>query len=129
MKILKKNIYRIYYKMEVQGVNVQKIVEANDPIIVGIHKNRRVFLKNGKFGWYLSYDSKNFSIPSWVHDPEAIDLYQAVKIIDYKLSNKQQLEVKIPESHSLGERQRKPADAGASSDAFVKPKKSPFQDD
>jgi hypothetical protein len=39
--------------MEVQGVNVQKIDEANEPIIVGIHKNRRVFLKNGKVNMIL----------------------------------------------------------------------------
>ena len=81
--------------MEVKGVNVQKIIE---PKILGVHNGNVIHLCHGKYGPYLKYDAKNYSIPDWAKQEnlnEMFNLYHAVKIIDYKM--KKQLEVKIPD--------------------------------
>jgi hypothetical protein len=83
--------------MEVPGVTVKKMIE---PKILGIHKGETVYLCYGKYGEYLKYDNFNFCIPDFMKQNnlnEMFNLYHAIKIIDYKMKNKSQLEVKIPE--------------------------------
>ena len=82
--------------MEVQGVTVTKMIE---PKMLGIHKGEAVYLCHGKYGAYLKHNSTNYSIPDFLKQNnlnEMFNLYHAVKIIDYKMKNRQ-LEVKIPE--------------------------------
>ncbi len=76
--------------MEVSGIDVKKMVDTE---LLGMHKDHPIHLNFGKFGYYLRYDGKNYSLPAWA-SPD-LSLFQAVKIIDYKM--KKQLEVKIPE--------------------------------
>ena len=64
-----------------------------DSELLGMHKDHPIHLNFGKFGYYLRYDGKNYSLPAWA-SPD-LSLFQAVKIIDYKM--KKQLEVKIPD--------------------------------
>lgn len=67
----------------VEDINVHKII---DPIPIGSHNGNSIYLYFGKYGYYLKYDGKNFSLPKWV-DPDELDLCGAVKIIEYKLSH------------------------------------------
>ena len=81
----------------VEGISVKKIIE---PKILGMHEGEAIYLCYGPYGEYLRYNSKNYSIPEWgkkANLEEMFNLYHAVKIIDYKMKNKKQLEVKIPE--------------------------------
>jgi len=82
--------------MEVQGINVQKIIE---PKILGIHNGNVVHLCNGPYGEYLRYMKKNYSIPDWAKTQnlnEMFNLYHAIKIIDYKMNKqKQEIESKL----------------------------------
>jgi topoisomerase IA-like protein len=73
--------------MEVKGVNLQKMIDSE---LLGMHKDHPIHLNFGKFGYYLRYDGKNYSLPAWA-SPN-LSLYHAVKIIDYKI-NKQKQEV------------------------------------
>jgi topoisomerase IA-like protein len=85
-----------------------------DTELLGMHKDHPIHLNFGKFGYYLRYDGKNYSLPAWA-SPN-LSLYQAVKIVDYKMTLSQkraseqlenaeasscrstkQLEIKIPE--------------------------------
>ena len=78
----------------VEGVSVKKIIEAK---LLGMHNGEMVYLCHGKYGEYLKYNGQNFSIPDWAKQEnlvEMFNLYHAVKIIDYKMKNKQQL---VPE--------------------------------
>jgi hypothetical protein len=72
--------------MEVKGVNVQRMIE---PKLLGMHNGNLVHLcEYGKYGPYLKYDGKNYSIPDWAKQEnlnEMFNLYHAVKIIDYKM--------------------------------------------
>ena len=78
----------------VEGISVKKIIEAK---LLGMHNGEMVYLCHGKYGEYLKYNGQNFSIPNWAKQEnlgEMFNLYHAVKIIDYKMKNKQQL---VPE--------------------------------
>jgi hypothetical protein len=44
-----------------------------------------------KFGYYLRYDGKNYSIPEWARKEnlnEMFNLSHAINIIDWKMNNK-----------------------------------------
>ena len=69
--------------MEVQGITVKKII---DPVLIGMHNGNLVHLCYGPYGYYIKHNTKNYSLPKWA-DPDELDLYQAVKIIDYKMKN------------------------------------------
>jgi topoisomerase IA-like protein len=77
--------------MEVKGVNVQKMIDSE---LLGMHKDHPIHLNFGKYGYYLRYDGKNYSLPAWA-SPD-LSLFQAVKIIDYKMKKqKEAVEAKI----------------------------------
>ena len=46
--------------MSIEGVTVTKIIESQQ---LGVHKDKIVYICYGKFGYYLRYDGKNYSIP------------------------------------------------------------------
>ena len=45
--------------MIINGVNVQKIIE---PQQLGVWNNKIIYICYGKFGYYLRYDAKNYSM-------------------------------------------------------------------
>ena len=107
--------------MEVQGISVCKF---DDKTFLGVHKTHNVYLCDGKYGDYLRYMDKNFSIPAWAkmeNLKEPCGITHAVKIIEWKMKNPM-----VPRGEAgckkidirSGERQRNQENAGASSDAF-----------
>ena len=85
------------YVIEVQRQTVKKTIE---PKILGRHEGEAVYLCYGPYGEYLRYKNSNYSIPEWgkqANLEEMFNLYHAVKIIDYKMKNKKQIEVKVPD--------------------------------
>ena len=48
--------------MSIEGVTVTKIIE---PQQLGVWNDKIIYICHGKFGYYLRYDAKNYSIPEW----------------------------------------------------------------
>ena len=60
-----------------------------------------VFLNMGKYGFYLNYDEKLYSVPACFQDKK-FNLESAIKIIDYKsklASEQKKLESESPENN------------------------------
>ena len=61
------------------------------PKLLGVYKEKNVYLHYSKFGQYLKYDCYNYSIPNWAKKEqkvEMLDLHHAIKIIDWKNNRK-----------------------------------------
>lgn len=50
---------------------------------LGKHNDTPVFLNMGKYGFYLNFDDKLYSVPACFQDKK-FNLESAIKIIDYK---------------------------------------------
>ena len=50
---------------------------------LGKHNETSVFLNMGKYGFYLNFDDKLYSVPACFQDKK-FNLESAIKIIDYK---------------------------------------------
>lgn len=75
--------------MEIKNLGVTVSRHENN-ILLGVHKEKNIYYCSGKYGWYLKYDDKNFSIPKWAQQEnlnEGFDLTHAIKIIDWKIKN------------------------------------------
>ena len=73
--------------MEVQGISVCKF---DDKTFLGVHKTHNVYLCDGKYGEYLRYMDKHYSIPAWAkmeNLKEPFGIAHTVKIIDWKMKN------------------------------------------
>ena len=74
--------------MPIEGVTVTKIIE---PQQLGVWNDKIIYICHGKFGYYLRYDAKNYSIPEWARKEylnEMFNLSHAINIIDWKIQNK-----------------------------------------
>ena len=74
--------------MSIEGVTVTKIIE---PQQLGVYHDKIIYICYGKFGYYLRYDGKNYSIPEWARKEnlnEMFGLSHAINIIDWKMKNK-----------------------------------------
>ena len=73
--------------MIINGVKVQKIIE---PQQLGVYNDKIVYICYGKFGYYLRYMEKNYSIPLWAQKEnlnEMFNLTHAINIINWKIKN------------------------------------------
>ena len=50
---------------------------------IGKYEQSSIFLNNGKYGYYLNYKDKLYSVPECFQKPK-FGLTEAIKIIDYK---------------------------------------------
>ena len=51
--------------------------------VLGKLNGKKCYLNDGKYGFYLSYDGKNYKVPDWFPS-DKMDLSTAEKLIDYK---------------------------------------------
>ena len=68
---------------------------------LGQHNETSVFLNMGKYGYYLNFDDKYYSVPACFQDKK-FNLESAIKIIDYKsklASEQKKLESESPENN------------------------------
>jgi DNA topoisomerase-1 len=56
----------------------------NPEDIIGKHKNINIIFKSGKFGNYLSYNNKNFSLNNKTLEKEDVSLEDAIELINKK---------------------------------------------
>ena len=64
---------------------------------LGKHNETSVFLNMGKFGYYLNFDDKLYSVPACFQDKK-FNLESAIKIIEYKsklIKEEKKLEIDI----------------------------------
>ena len=55
-----------------------------------VHNDKIVYICYGKFGYYLRYDAKNYSIPAWAQKENLngmLNLTHTINIIDWKMQN------------------------------------------
>ena len=74
--------------MSIEGITVTKIIE---PQQLGVWNDKIIYICYDKFGYYLRYDAKNYSIPEWARKEnlnEMFGLSHAINIIDWKMKNK-----------------------------------------
>ena len=75
--------------MAIDGVTVMRF-DNNNNLLLGVHKAKNIYYCDGKYGWYLRYDGKNYSIPQWAKQEnleEAFSLSDAINIIEWKIRN------------------------------------------
>ena len=51
--------------------------------VLGKLNNKKCYLNDGKYGFYLSYDGKNYKVPDWF-PADKMELSIADKLIEYK---------------------------------------------
>ncbi len=55
----------------------------SENIVLGKINKKKVYLNDGKYGHYLSYESKNYKVPEWF-PVDKIDIDIAERLIEYK---------------------------------------------
>ncbi len=55
----------------------------SENIVIGKINKKKVYLNNGKYGHYLSYESKNYKVPEWF-PVDKFDIDIAERLIEYK---------------------------------------------
>ena len=55
----------------------------SENIVIGKINKKKCYLNNGKYGHYLSYDSKNYKVPEWF-PVDKFDIDIAERLIEYK---------------------------------------------
>ena len=68
---------------------------------LGKHNETSIFLNQGKYGFYLNFDDKLYSVPACFQNKK-FNLESAIKIIDYKsklTSEQKKLESESPENN------------------------------
>ena len=56
---------------------------SNSDTVLGKINNKKCYINEGKYGHYLTYESKNYKIPEWF-PAEKMDLNIAERLIEYK---------------------------------------------
>ena len=77
---------------------------------LGKLNGKKCYINNGKYGFYLSHDAKNYKIPDWFPH-EKMDLVIAERLIEYKQKMSEQWmadKVKKEESESDDEEEEAP---------------------
>ena len=66
-------------------------MESESKVLGKINK-KKCYLNHGKYGHYLTVDSKNYKVPEWL-PPDKMDIEIAERLIEYKIKmSKQWLE-------------------------------------
>ena len=63
-------------------------MESESKVLGKINK-KKCYLNHGKYGHYLTVDSKNYKVPEWM-PPEKMDLDIAERLIEYKIKMSEQ---------------------------------------
>ena len=83
-------------KLENGEYNLEDILETNNTMqgkVLGKYRDMDVLLKKGKYGFYVNYNEKNYSLKFLKKDMDEIELEDAIKAITYKNSNPNVLKV------------------------------------
>ena len=55
----------------------------SDNIVIGKINKKKCYLNNGKYGYYLNHDGKNYKVPEWF-PVDKFDVDIAERLIEYK---------------------------------------------
>jgi topoisomerase IA-like protein len=55
----------------------------SEKIVLGRINKKKVYLNDGKYGHYLTYETKNYKVPEWF-PVDKIDIDVAERLIEYK---------------------------------------------
>ena len=58
-------------------------MDNNNSIVVGKINKKKCYLNNGKYGHYITYDTKNYKVPEWF-PADKMDIDVAERLIEYK---------------------------------------------
>ena len=58
-------------------------MDNNNSVVIGKINKKKCYLNNGKYGHYITYDTKNYKVPEWF-PPDKMDIDIAERLIEYK---------------------------------------------
>jgi len=58
-------------------------MDNNNSVVVGKINKKKCYLNNGKYGHYITYDTKNYKVPEWF-PADKMDIDVAERLIEYK---------------------------------------------
>ena len=58
-------------------------MDNNNSIVVSKINKKKCYLNNGKYGHYITYDTKNYKVPEWF-PVDKMDIDVAERLIEYK---------------------------------------------
>jgi DNA topoisomerase I len=76
-------------KLENNEYNLEDILEEykKNTNILGLYEDKEIILKKGKYGLYITYNDKNYTLKHLKKEEHEITLEDAIKSINYKKSN------------------------------------------
>jgi topoisomerase IA-like protein len=58
-------------------------MDNNNSVVIGKINKKKCYLNNGKYGHYITYDTKNYKVPEWF-PADKMDIDVAERLIEYK---------------------------------------------
>jgi topoisomerase IA-like protein len=58
-------------------------MDNNNSVVIGKINKKKCYLNNGKYGHYITYDTKNYKVPEWF-PADKMDIDIAERLIEYK---------------------------------------------
>ena len=58
-------------------------MDNNNSVVIGKINKKKCYLNNGKYGHYITYDTKNYKVPEWF-PVDKMDIDVAERLIEYK---------------------------------------------
>ena len=85
----KKSVYsKIKEPLSFDTITLKQAIKLFDwPKKLGSYKNSDVMLQKGQYGFYISYDGNNITIPDTIENKDHITLEEAISLIDAKNAN------------------------------------------
>jgi len=82
-----KKIYESFISIIEREMSIKTIHDRKSDTILGQIKNKNITLKNGKYGYYIQYDSKNFNIQNYLKfkkiEKDNLKISDCVEIMKY----------------------------------------------
>ena len=86
-KMVIKKIYDSFISIIMREMSIKTTQDKKSDTILGKIKNKDIILKNGKYGYYIQYDSKNFNIQNYLKfkkiEKDNLKIEDCVEIIKY----------------------------------------------
>jgi len=58
-------------------------MDNNNSVVIGKINKKKCYLNNGKYGHYITFDTKNYKVPEWF-PVDKMDIDVAERLIEYK---------------------------------------------
>ena len=77
-------------------------MDNNNSVVIGKINKKKCYLNNGKYGHYITYDTKNYKVPEWF-PVDKMDIDVAERLIEYKKKMSELWDDKKPKKSTKSE--------------------------